>query len=290
MVKHLSNSKNLSKIKTVIFDCDGVFWLVDQLTPGSLELVEWLKEHNIRVFFLTNNSTKTQASCLEKISRLGFKDISKKDILTSAIISAKCLKNIGHKKVFVIGSDAIEECLSNDNVKVVRHKEITDKTVTQKIEDLDLSSTVLDDSVDAVLIGLDLAVNTMKVILAATYAKRGVKIYATNKDASFPNPYGFVMPGAGSNVATVETAMERTVDATFGKPNTFATELIENFDPNTTMMVGDRIDTDIQFGINSGCGISCLVLSGITKNQEDAPEKAYYASSVADILKSFKNL
>ena len=67
-------------------------------------------------------------------------------------------------------------------IEVVRHKEITDKVVTQKIEDLDLSTTLLDDSVDAVLIGLDLAFNTMKVIVAATYAKRGIKIYATNKN------------------------------------------------------------------------------------------------------------
>ena len=238
---HLSECRFLQKIKTVIFDCDGVLWLMEQLIDGALDLVEYLKSNNIRVYFVTNNSGKTGPEYKEKFNRLGFKNISEDSIIGAARIAAVCLKKLGHKNVFVVGSKAIDKELEKVGILTTRHLEETARE-RLTLKGKDMFDMKLSDDVDGVLCGMDYDINYLKICMAASYVvSRNLKVYATNPDAALPNPSGLIYPGAGAIKGAIEGVIDREVDCVFGKPNKYGSELIDDFDGETSMMVGDRI-------------------------------------------------
>merc|ERR1712226_450846 len=154
-MSHISKCTTLKQIKTVIFDCDGVLWLLNDLLPGAIELVRYLKANNIRTFFVSNNSTKTTAQYLEKFTRLGFDEgIEASQVISAARISAKCLHDRGIKKAFVVGAEAIDYEMAQYGVEAVRHKE---ELAQGNIE------FELDADVQAVLAGMDQQINYQKL-------------------------------------------------------------------------------------------------------------------------------
>jgi len=291
MSQHISSVDNLaSKIKTVIFDCDGVLWLMDQKIEGATEIVQYLHDQNIRVFFVSNNSTKTTTQYLEKFKKLDFNMdiIDESQVISAARITAKCLANKGVKKAFVIGGKAIDAEMAREGVQAVRHEEELSKCEPQKID------FELDPEVTAVVAGMDINIDYNKLAIAASYvAHQNCPLYATNTDAALPGPQpNLLLPGAGATIAPILAATSRTQPHDiFGKPNTNALALINNYEGESTMMVGDRIETDIHFGVNIKCGVQCLVLSGASGrgNILKLPaETGKYAENVMDILQALK--
>lgn len=139
-------------------------------------------------------------------------------------------------------------------------------------------NVVPDDSIAAVLVGLDRAANYRKLAKAHTYLTQHklkgeihypvVEFLATNRDATFPHHH-HLYPGAGtiSQPLIMSTGRQPTV---LGKPSSAMLEAIESeiqFDKSTAIMIGDRLNTDIRFGINSGLGGTLAVLTGV-ENEE----------------------
>lgn len=285
MSKHITSHPNLkSKIKTVIFDCDGVLWLLNDLIPGATDLVQYLHKNNIRTYFISNNSTKTTTEYLEKFKKLNFGvEISPDNVISAAKVTAKRCKDLKLEKVFVLGAKAIDYELSQYGIETVRHEDELEKGNVE---------FELDDGVQAVIAGMDREISYNKLAIASTYiVKKQLSFYGTNADAFLPNPYGTILPGGGLMMGALQGVSGKEPAEIFGKPNKAASEFIPGFEGSSTMMVGDRIDTDIHFGVNSGCGVCCLVMTGASgvDQIERLPEgSGWYAESVKDILKELR--
>lgn len=131
------------------------------------------------------------------------------------------------------------------------------------------SGEALDPSVGVVLCGLDLHLNYLKLSLAYHYLRRGAVFLATNTDSTLPSA-STLFPGAGAIVAPLIKMVGREPVA-LGKPGQAMMDAIEGklrFDRARTCMVGDRLDTDIRFGIEGGLGGTLAVLTGVSKKEE----------------------
>lgn len=151
---------------------------------------------------------------------------------------------------------------------------------------------MLDESVGVVLAGLDFHINYLKLSHAFAYLQRGAQFLATNVDSTLPSAGSF-FPGAGSVSAPLLKATGREPLA-LGKPSQAMMDSIEGkfkFNRRRTCMVGDRLNTDIKFGLEGGLGGTLAVLTGVSKKEEWEADDAeivprFYADKLSDLLAS----
>ena len=131
------------------------------------------------------------------------------------------------------------------------------------------SGEMLDPNVGVVLTGLDFHVNYLKVSLGMAYLRQGAVFLATNIDTTLPSNKT-LFPGAGATSAPL-VASSGTTPLALGKPSQAMMDAIEGkfkLDRKKTCMVGDRLNTDIQFGIEGGLGGTLAVLTGVSSKEE----------------------
>lgn len=229
---------------------------------GSAEVLNRLQELGKRVYFITNNSTKTRAGFLDKAHTFGF-NITEEGIISTAYAAAKYLENRQFdKKVYLVGSSGIAHELDKVGIK---HNEPGPDVVTTNYLDI-MNEYKFDPEVGAVVVGFDEHFSFPKMMKAATYLNNpNVLFIATNTDERFPSKIGIV-PGTGSIVSAVETCAERK-PIIMGKPNPMICESLivnEGIVPERTLMIGDRCNTDILLGTN--CGFQTLMVgTGVHK-------------------------
>ncbi|KAK8042104.1 hypothetical protein PG993_006627 [Apiospora rasikravindrae] len=284
----------IDRFDTFLFDCDGVLWSGDHLFEGIVETLDFLRSKGKKVVFVTNNSTKSRQDYQKKLTNLGIPS-EVDEIFASAYSSAIYISRIlklpaGKNKVFVLGESGIESELATENVPFLGG---TDPALRRDITQADFDGladgSALDPEVGCVLAGLDFHVNYLKLSTAYQYLARGATFLATNTDSTFPTSHSF-FPGAGSiSVPLVNMTGQKPI--ALGKPSQAMMDAIEGkfqLDRARTCMVGDRLNTDIQFGIEGGLGGTLAVLSGVCKKEEweaeDAPFRpAYYADKLSDL-------
>lgn len=152
------------------------------------------------------------------------------------------------------------------------------------------SGEALDPDVGVVLTGLDFHINYLKLSLAYAYLQKGAHFFATNGDSSLPSSK-WLFPGAGSVSAPLVKAMGREPKA-FGKPSQAMMDAIEGkfrLDRKKTCMIGDRLNTDIAFGIEGGLGGTLAVLTGVSTRKEwekDGAETvpSFYVDALSDLV------
>ncbi|KAI8372044.1 HAD-like domain-containing protein [Choanephora cucurbitarum] len=249
-----------------LFDCDGVLWEGTRMFDGVKEAMTLLREKGKRVFFVTNNSTKSRSSFLKKFEGFGIK-ATQEEVFSSAFATASYLKHVlkfpQDKKVYIIGMNGIRDELAAEGIRSCGGEEDSGLFDNEPVPD--------DEEVGAVVIGLDTQVNYKKYAKAFAYLQRnkGCHFIVTNEDSTFPQ-HGAFYPGAGSIAAPIITALGRRPDAVLGKPAQNMLEAIfaeYKLDPKKTCMIGDRLDTDIEFGLNGGIDTLC-VLTGITTKEK----------------------
>ena len=138
------------------------------------------------------------------------------------------------------------------------------------------SGAALDPNVGVVLTGLDFHVNYLKLSLAYHYLRRGAVFIATNADSTLPSAGGALFPGAGS-ISVPLVHMTGVNPIVMGKPSQAMLDAIEGkfkLDRARTCMVGDRLDTDIKFGVDGGLGGTLAVLTGVSRRQHWEEEGA----------------
>ncbi|VDN98291.1 unnamed protein product [Rodentolepis nana] len=250
----------LKSYKTFMFDADGTLWDSKGIISGAIEFIRYLKESGRNVLLVTNNSTRSVEDYLAKCKKLSL-PLELSEIVCTANITANYLARQGIKgPIYVVGQSGIANELDKAGIE-----HFGTGPDTTPIDDFDASH--LRDDVSGVIVGFDPHFNYVKVMKATSYILRGSKFYATNEDALLPCDE-FARPGTGAMVASVRKA-SGVEPIVFGKPCTTVWDFVKKkygAEEKTSVIVGDRLDTDIQMGKAAGLGTVC-VLSGVTSEE-----------------------
>lgn len=252
---------------TYVFDLDGVMYVGGTAISYAADAVNRLRDQGRGVYFLTNNSGRTRSDFHEKLARVNGLDIPESQIFTSAYATALYLKSLGAagKTVFIVGERGLAYELSETGGLHV---------VTE-------ADSVPAETIDYVVVGIDRQFTYDKLRFAHAAIMRGhAEFIATNRDATFPMETGEI-PGGGSIVASLATAVGRE-PLTIGKPETHAYQEIlqaAGVAAAESVMVGDRLDTDIAVGNRIGAQ-TVLVLTGVTSREQAASAPAAWRPDV----------
>lgn len=288
-------SEFIDQFDAFLFDCDGVLWTGDHLFEGVTETLSMLRAKGKRTVFVTNNSTKSREEYLQKFKKLGIPS-NVEDIFGSAYSSAIYVSRImklpeGKRKVFVVGEAGIENELRTEGVSFIGG---TDPSLRRDMTPEDWNGiadgSLLDPEVGVVLCGLDFHINYLKLSIAFHYLRRGAVFLATNTDSTFPMNHNF-FPGAGSISIPLINMLGGTRPLALGKPSQAMMDAVEGkfqLDRARTCMVGDRLDTDIKFGVEGGLGGTLAVLTGVMAkgdwaNEGAAAVPAFYVDKLSDL-------
>jgi NagD protein len=237
-----------------ICDMDGVIYHGSRLLEGSKGFVDWLKAENKQFLFLTNSSARSPRELHQKLMHMGI-EVGEDHFITSGMATAHFIASqCPGGRVFAIG----------------------DSGLYQAIYEAGLS---IDESQpDYVVVGETRSYNYEKIENAILLVLAGAKLIGTNPDLTGPTERG-IGPACRALVAPIEMATGR--QAYFiGKPNPLIMRHARDIlgcHRDETVIIGDRMDTDIVAGIESGID-TVLVLSGITKETDldRYPYKPHY--------------
>jgi len=227
----------------VIFDLDGVIYLIDQPIPGVVATVDRLLTTDIPIAYATNNASRRAAEVADLLTGMGV-PATETQVLTSAGAAASLLAErfAPGDRVLVVGAEALRREVAN--VGLVPVSAAADRPV-------------------AVVQGYGPEVGWADLAEATVAVRSGSVWVATNTDRTLPSVRG-PLPGNGSLVAALRTALDREPDEVVGKPApalfTAAARRVGAIRP---LVVGDRLDTDIE-GANRAGLDSLMVLTGIS--------------------------
>lgn len=300
--KYLTGDKEainefIDRFDVFLLDCDGVLWTGDHVFEGIPETIKLLRSKGKRTIFVTNNSTKSRQEYLKKLQKLGIpsdvEDIFGSSYSASIYIARILKMPPGKQKVFVLGEAGIEAELESEGVPYIGG---TDPAYRRDITPEDFAriadGSALDPEVGIVLAGLDLHFNYLKVAMGMHYLKRGAKFLATNRDSTLPMHHDFFL-GAGSSMAPLINATGQQ-PLELGKPSQAMLDAVEGkfqLDRARTCMIGDRLNTDIKFGVDGKLGGTLHVLTGVDNKEAWQKEDAiavpsFYADKLSDLLHS----
>ena len=243
--------------KAFICDMDGVIYHGNKVLPGTAEFIDWLKRENKEYLFLTNDSGLTPRELQQKLERLGL-DVPEERFYTSALATAAFLRDQAPScSAYVIGEAGLLNAL------------------------YDVGVTMNDYDPDYVIVGEGRAYSLDTLTKATNLVMKGAKLIGANSDASGPVENG-IMPACRALIAPIEIATGKT--AYFcGKPNPLmmrsALKMLGVHSADS-VMIGDRMDTDIITGTESGMS-TVLVLSGIS-SLETVDQFAYRPTVILD--------
>jgi 4-nitrophenyl phosphatase len=239
-------------IKSLIIDMDGVIWKSDAPIGDLKSIFGRILERGLKFVFATNNGTRTPEEYRKRLAEFGV-PVEPWQVVTSAMGIAFVLagKFPPGTKVFMIGEDGIRQALEEKGFEI-----------------LSLENA---PQAQAVVMGIDRGITFQKVAEAALLVRAGIPFYSTNTDKTFPTPRGEI-PGSGAWVSVITTATG--IDPIVaGKPFPYLMDLsLERLGTSKTdsLVVGDRLETDIAAGQAVGCP-TALVLSGVsTRAQAEA--------------------
>jgi NagD protein len=248
--------------KNYLMDMDGVLVRGRTAIPGAGDFIARLNQQSIPYLVLTNNPIYTQRDLSHRLQTAGL-NVPEDRIFTSALATARFLQaQLPRGQAYVIGESGLTDAIHRVDYVITDHQP------------------------DYVVLGETHGYNYSNITQAIRLIAAGARFVATNPDASGPSEEGIV-PACGAMAALIETA---TGVAPFfvGKPNPLMMRSALNYlgvHSEDTVMIGDRMDTDIVSGVNSGMD-TILVLSGVTRREEVERfpyRPTFIAESIADV-------
>ncbi|CAG9320886.1 unnamed protein product [Blepharisma stoltei] len=276
-----------NKYSSYIFDCDGVLWKGHRDIPGSFEVLQALKSNGKKLYFLSNNSTKTPEELSQQISSHGYPALPEEIYCSGAAIS-KYLKrkHPNAKRLYLIGTDQLKAQLAAHGYEILHISNIEQSIITS-FEDIERFAT--GNPVDSVVVGRDMRFDYNMGYMASLYIQNGASLISANGDSGLVLNSGKTIPGCGPLTAFLEIAT-RTKAEIVGKPSTFILDIIieeNNLEKETTVLIGDSMDSDIKVG--KDCNVdTLLVLSGVT-SVEDLPRYDFSPNFILPNLASIFN-
>ncbi len=230
--------------KGFICDMDGVIYHGNRLLPGVKEFVDWLYQEQKHFLFLTNSSERSPKELQQKLARMGL-DVDESHFYTSALATAKFIsKQCPGGSAYVIG----------------------DAGLIMALHDAGITMNNVDP--DYVIVGEGSSLNYESVKKAVRLVLNGAKLIGTNSDLTGPSDGG-IAPACRAMISPIEKATGKSAYF-IGKPNPLMMRTglkILDVHSEDAVMIGDRMDTDIVAGIESGLD-TVLVLSGVTAREE----------------------
>ena len=220
------------QVKAVLFDLDGTIYYGSSIIPGANEAIDYCRSLGKRVFFLTNNSTKTRMQIFNKLQGMGI-SCRFEEVVTSGYVSALYVQQRELPNLYVCGTDNLRKELHDCGVKLAEA-----------------------DVADNLLIGYDPDFDYTKLTIAVRVAMRAKNVIACNKERVFRGEGAKFFPGCGGMVAPIEWCSGHVVDYLVGKPNTLLLETLAiefGFSKEELLMVGDTYESDVLMANRFGC-------------------------------------
>ena len=236
----------VDQIESVVLDLDGTVYLGDGALPGAIEAIATLREAGKRVVFCSNNPTKTPDDYAAKLTGLGV-PADPDDVFTSLKATTRWVSTtMPGAAVFPIGEKPLHDALTDAGLEICDDPE----------------------RIDLVISSYDRTFEYRKLQIAfdALWFHRRARLVATNPDRFCPFPGGRGEPDCASITAAVEACTGVTCEQVFGKPEHGLLDMIADatgLNPASTLMIGDRLSTDVRFAHNTGM-LGALVLTGET--------------------------
>lgn len=250
----------LKNKKLFLFDIDGTLAVGDTLYAGSAELLKHIEAIGGKAYYITNNSTKSGADYVKKFRTAFGLETAEEQFITSGYMTIRFLKkHFADKKIYVLGTASfVAELRKNDLI------------ITEAAE----------DGIDCVVVAYDSELTYAKLTDACkVLLTTDVPFYATNPDLRCPIDFGFI-PDCGA-ICDMLTATTDKTPIYLGKPSKEVVDLcltLSGFSREETLVIGDRLYTDIACGINGEVD-TCVVFTGEATPDDiiDTPFKPTYA-------------
>jgi glycerol-1-phosphatase len=236
--------------KGLIIDLDGVVWIGRNAVPGSIAAIAELRARGVRLVFLTNDPRGSRAEYAARLAALGA-SVEESELVTAASALASFIREQedGGAPTFAIGSSSLKG----------------------ELQDAGLRLLTADEGRDAAIVAVgghdQFAYDELRIATQAL--RRGARLYAAGRDATFPMPDG-PWPGTGAIVAALEVAGGTTAVAV-GKPEPYIFGIARSLlrDCRNVAIVGDNLVSDIVGGKRAGLE-TILVLTGTSSRDESA--------------------
>jgi 4-nitrophenyl phosphatase len=267
--------------KLILLDADGVVWRGNLAIPGAAEFILRARRAGCRPLLVSNNAGPDRIAYEGRCQRLGLPFAAEDIFSVNHLCGPYLRKHHPGARALVIGS----EMLLHEMRRSVEVERAEDWLARHGLADgaaavHDLKA-VAEARFDAVVMGIDAGMSYLKLALACSAVQHGARLIGANPDYSFPVEGGIELPGNGSFVELVAGVCG--VRPTYlGKPELHLLELIEEetgIGRAQMVMVGDRVETDIQFAANAGIP-AYLVLTGVTP-PDGVPADLYAGAQVA---------
>lgn len=246
----VSDHPNRPRYRGVICDLDGTVYLSGKPLPGAVEALHELRAAGTQVLFVSNNPHRDASAYAERLEGLGL-PATPADVLTSGSVTTSWIaQQMPGARALVLGEESLRTELTAAGAKLVDRAEDTDVVIASFDRTFDYASWT----------------EAFRAI------RGGARFVATNPDATCPVDGGEI-PDCGGIIAALEVTTGRPVEQVMGKPSPLMVEAALRrllLDKEDVLIVGDRLDTDVQMGCRSGVD-TAMVLTGVsTKEQAEA--------------------
>jgi len=248
-----------------LFDLDGTIYLGSELLPGAKSTIEQLRSAGAKTVFLSNNPTRDPDMYVRKLTGLGI-PVDRNEILNTVVTTVLWLKsNHPNAVVFPIAEQPLIDALGEAGIR------ISDDPA----------------EIDIVIASYDRGFNYRKLQIAfdAIWQHKRAILITTNPDRYCPFPEGKGEPDAAAIVAAIESSTGTKCVANMGKPDRTMIDTVLSalgVDAKNTIMVGDRLETDVRMAVNAGMS-SALVLTGDSSLADlEGLDSAFWPTFVLD--------
>ncbi len=241
-----------ARYEQFILDLDGCVWVGDEATPGAPEAIAALRAGDRRVAFATNDPRGPTEDYVTRLWRIGVQ-ASLRDVVTVGGAMQHLLADTrSGRTAFVVGTPAMRRHVSDAGLRVLNGTDLASRAevvIVAGTEDF-----VYDD-----------------LRSAALAVRRGADFLASGRDPTYPQPDG-MWPGTGAILAAVETASERKAEIV-GKPQPqLLLTALDRLGEGTTLVVGDRVDSDLAAAAAAGLDSALVMTGGMTEADLDGVE------------------
>jgi len=254
--------------KGFIFDLDGTVYRSEKLTPGADGVIQLLRDKGKKVIFLSNKSIQTREDYASKLTRLGIPTQPDEVINSTFVMTHYLKKNAPQAKLFIVGEPPFIEELKKAGFLITEEPK----------------------EIEYVVVAFDRTFDYRKLNIAFQAIKLGAHFVATNPDRTCPVEGGEI-PDCAGMIAAIEAVIGKKVEIIVGKPSPFMIQAaldVMGLKPEDCILIGDRLETDIKMGKESGITTG-IVLTGVT-DEETLKESTIHPDFVFQSIADVENL